>query len=159
MLANTSYSAMLDGSFGYDRGGKFGRKLDNKKQDFTVDYAVRLQNTTIECCDALRIIQSRNTPESFSGCNPPYVGSDQGHYDGCTQEDFDRLPDILSKLQGKFLFSSCRNKTLNDYIKKHKQESAEIRMNLCMSKLGNTKKQKTEVLTANYPIINKLKEE
>jgi DNA adenine methylase len=51
-------------------------------------------------------------PGDFFYCDPPYVGADQGHYDGYTQDDFDRLLDILSELQGNFLSSSYRNQTL-----------------------------------------------
>jgi DNA adenine methylase len=152
MLANCSYGAKLDAVFGYDRSGSTSRRLDNKRKVFNIDFAIRLQNTQIECCDALRIIQSRDTPESFFYCDPPYVGADQGHYDGYTQDDFDRLLDVLSKLQGKFLLSSYRNKTLDAYIEKCGWDSQEFQMAMSMSNHGKNPKQKVEVLTANYPI-------
>jgi DNA adenine methylase len=157
MLANTSYGAMMDGGFGYDRKGKFPGKLANKREAFTIEYAERMQNTQIECCDALRIIGSRDTPETFFYCDPPYVGADQGHYDGYTQDDFDRLLDTLAGIQGKFLLSSYRNKSLTGFIDRLGWDSAEIRMNLSMSCRNGTSKQKIEVLTANYPIMDKIK--
>jgi DNA adenine methylase len=157
MLANSSYGAKLDGSFGFDRNGKISLRLNNKREAFDVDYAIRLQNTTIECCDALRIIQTYNTPETFFYCDPPYVGADQGHYDGYTQDDFDRLLDMLSKVKGKFLLSSYRNSVLTAYSKKHKWETVEIKMTSSMTSRYSNKKQKVEVLTANYPIIDKVK--
>jgi DNA adenine methylase len=43
MLANTSYSYRLNGSFGYDRKGSNSQKLANKQLDFTTEYAERLQ--------------------------------------------------------------------------------------------------------------------
>jgi DNA adenine methylase len=91
MLANSSYGCMLDGGFGYDRTGVTSKKLANKRTSFSIDYAVRLQRVQIECCDALRIIRSRDTGDTFFYLDPPYVGSDQGHYDGYTQDDFDSL--------------------------------------------------------------------
>ncbi|GMO59864.1 MAG: DNA adenine methylase [Treponemataceae bacterium] len=159
MLANTSYGCKLNGNFGYDRKGKLGMKVTNKREAFTEEYAIRLQNTTIECCDALRIIKSRDTPDTFFYCDPPYVGADQGHYDGYTQDDFDRLLETLAGIQGKFLLSSYRNTALNEHIEKHGWECAEFKMRLSMSNRYSTKKQKTEVMTANYAILDKLKAE
>ena len=157
VLANSSYGAKLDGSFGFDRKGSISKRLNHKRDSFDVDYAIRLQNTTIECCDALRIIRTYNTENTFFYCDPPYAGSDQGHYDGYTQEDFERLLDMLSKVEGKFLLSSYRNTSLTEYINKHKWESVEISMNLSMASKFKKNKKKVEVLTANYPIIDKLK--
>ena len=159
MLANSSYGAKLNNSFGFDRNGKISQRLNNKRNSFEADYAIRLQNTTIECCDALRIIQTYNTAGTFFYCDPPYVGADQGHYDGYTQDDFDRLLDILSKLDGKFLLSSYRNPALTEYIEKYKWESVEIRMNLSMALRYQNKRQKVEVLTANYPIKDRIRVE
>jgi DNA adenine methylase len=68
MLANISFGGKLNGCFGYDRTGVSSKKLANKRTVFTVDYAVRLQEVQIECCDALRVIQSRirGTPSSIA---------------------------------------------------------------------------------------------
>jgi DNA adenine methylase len=99
MLANASYGCALDGGFGFDRTGGTSKKLDNKRAGFTVDYAIRLQRTQIECCDALRIIKSRDAPDAFFYCDPPYVGADQGHYDGYTQDDFDNLLKLLEAIE------------------------------------------------------------
>jgi DNA adenine methylase len=66
MLANTSYGAMLDGTFGYDRKGKFPAKLTNKREAFTVDYGARMQNTQIECCDAPALSEAATRRKRFS---------------------------------------------------------------------------------------------
>jgi DNA adenine methylase len=110
MLANISYGCKMDGSFGYDRQGSSSRKMAHKRLNFTVDYCERLQRVQIENCDALRIIKSRDVPDGFFYLDPPYVGADQGHYDGYTQEDFNLLLEALTNLKGKFLLSSYRNK-------------------------------------------------
>ncbi len=150
VLSAQSFGSALDGSFGYDRTGATSKKIDNKRQAFTPDLAIRLQQVQIESADALRIIRSRDTPETFHYCDPPYVGTDQGHYDGYTQEDFDMLLTCLSQIEGKFLLSSFRNKSLSDFIDRHSWHSLEIRMNKPMSK--NNRGKKIEVVTANYPI-------
>ncbi|GHT82278.1 hypothetical protein FACS1894137_00870 [Spirochaetia bacterium] len=153
MLANGSYGCMLDGGFGYDRTGGTSKKLANKRSGFTADYAIRLQKVQIECCDALRIIQSRDTPETFFYLDPPYVGSDQGHYDGYTQMDFDALLGILEAIQGKFLLSSFHNANLAKISRRKDWHTVEFRLSSSMTH-GNGKavRDKVEVLTANYPI-------
>jgi DNA adenine methylase len=153
MLANISYGCKLDGSFGYDRTGSNSKKLANKRSGFSVDYAIRLQQVQIECCDALRIIQSRDTPETFFYLDPPYVGYDQGHYDGYTQMDFDALLGLLEGIRGKFLLSSFRNTSLADFTRRNGWFTEEIRLSSSMTHgQGRTIRDKVEVLTANYPI-------
>ncbi|MDR1148180.1 MAG: DNA adenine methylase [Spirochaetaceae bacterium] len=157
MLANASYGCALDGGLGYDRTGGTSKKLDNKRAGFTVDYAIRLQRVQIECCDALRVIKSRDVPDAFFYIDPPYVGADQGHYDGYTQEDFDALLKLLETIEGKFLLSSYRNKTLKEFIERNGWHTVELKMACTMTHGYKTKRKKVEVLTANYPIAVDLK--
>jgi DNA adenine methylase len=156
MLANGSYGCMLDGGFGYDRTGGTSKKLDNKRASFSIDYAIRLQRVQIECCDALRIIGSRDVEDAFFYLDPPYVGSDQGHYDGYTQEDFDALLNLLEKLKGKFLLSSFRNKALTEFSRRNGWHTVAFSMTQSMTHRYPSKHGKVEVLTANYPISVKL---
>jgi DNA adenine methylase len=152
VLANQSFGSMLDGSFGYDRTGKTSLKIAHKRESFTYDMAVRLQGVQIECSDALRIIRSRDTRETFFYCDPPYFNADMGHYDGYTKEDFQQLLDALSKIEGKFLMSSYPSPLLEDCRKEFKWHQISKRMNLSMSCGSNALKTKVEVLTANSPI-------
>lgn len=158
MLANSSYGSMMDGSFGYDRIGSTSKKLNKKREAFTEDYAIRLQQTQIECCDALRVIRSRDTPDAFFYIDPPYVGADQGHYDGYSQEDFDNLLSLLEAIQGKFLLSSFKNKNLTESIKRNGWHSTALKMVCSMTNRANQPRDKIEVLTANYPIKVRLDE-
>jgi DNA adenine methylase len=122
--------------------------------NFSIDYAIRLQQVQIECCDALRIIKSRDTADTFFYLDPPYVGSDQGHYDGYTQEDFNTLLETLANIKGKFLLSSFRNKRLTDFTGRNGWETMEIKMACPMSNKYKVPRTKIEVLTANYPILS-----
>jgi DNA adenine methylase len=156
MLANFSYGCMLNGGFGYDRVGKYGKKMSNKLAAFTEDFTIRLRRTQIECRDALWIIQSRDTPDSFFYCDPPYVGADQGHYDGYMQEDFDALLKLLESIKGKFLLSSYRNKSLKEFAERNSWYKLEFEMASSMTHGKGNSSKKVEVLTANYPISVKL---
>ena len=113
--ASGSYGRKLNGSFGYDRTGGTSKKPANKREAFTIDYAVRLQKAQIECRGALRVIRSRDVPDAFFYCDPPYAGADQGRCGGCAQEDFDSLLNLLTSIKGKFLLSSYRNKSLGKH--------------------------------------------
>jgi DNA adenine methylase len=152
MLANSSYGGKLDGTFGYNRKGGYSKKLDNKRSGFSIDYAVRLQRVQIECCDALRIIRSRDAEDTFFYLDPPYVGADQGHYDGYTQDDFDGLLRLLEAIKGKFLLSSYHNKSLSEFTKQNGWYMLEFNMPSSMTHGHKTQRHKVEVLTANYPI-------
>jgi DNA adenine methylase len=151
-LANSSYSCDLDTSFGYDRNGTTSLKLRNKRAEFAASYAARLQNTQIECCDALRVIESRDVPDAFFYLDPPYVGTDQGHYDGYSQADFDALLRLLEKLKGKFFLSSFRNAALRECSARNGWHTVELRMAKPMTHSSETCRKKIEVFTANYPV-------
>ena len=111
VLAAQSFSSMLDGSWGYDVSrGCTTSKITNKRDSFTEDFAYRLQNVQIECTDALRIINSRDSEKSFFYCDPPYFNSNCGHYDGYSKEDFEQLLKTLTKIEGKFILSSIHLK-------------------------------------------------
>jgi DNA adenine methylase len=152
MLASTSFGSMLNGGFGYDNNGQSSQKLKNKRDTFTENLAIRLQNVQIECCDALKIIHSRDTPETFFYCDPPYPDTDQGHYDGYSSDDFRQLLETLSKIEGKFLLSSFRHNTLKEYTEQYQWSQFEIKLNKPMSSHSGHSSVKTEVLTANYHI-------
>jgi len=157
VLAQQSFSSKLDGSFGYDRSGTTTKKITNKRDSFTLDYAIRLQNVQIECADALRIIRSRDTKESFFYCDPPYFNSDMGHYDGYTEEDFSELLKVLEKIEGKFLLSSYPSQILDAFNNDNNWYQIEIEMSLAVCGSRKTERKKREMLTANYPISLPLK--
>ena len=153
VLSAQSYGSTLNGSFGYDRSGSTSKTIRRKREAFTYDYAIRLQDVQIECADALRIIRSRDTSESFFYLDPPYVGTDMGHYDGYTDEDFSNLLSELEKVEGRFLLSSFRNAELTSRIKANHWDSFELSMAKSMSRDKEGRQgRKIEVLTANYSI-------
>ena len=150
VLANQSVNSIIDNSWGYERKtNKITQKTTNKKIQFTEDIAIRLQNVQIECADAIYIIKSRDCENAFFYCDPPYINTCQGHYDGYTEDDYRKLLDTLSTIKGKFLLSSFPSDILTEYIKKHGWISEEIVMRCTASK---SRKKKTEVLTRNYEI-------
>ncbi len=153
VLSSQSFSAIMDGSWGYDRQKRTTTtKISNKREQFTEDLATRLQDVQIECADAIYIIKSRDQADSFFYCDPPYYNSDCGHYDGYTLEDFEKLLKTLSEIQGKFLLSSYPSELLMKYAKKHKWHMWSLETGVSVNAKGGYRKRKIEVLTANYEI-------
>jgi DNA adenine methylase len=152
VLANFSFGANWNAGWGYDAAGQTTESITNKRNSFTEELAIRLQNVQIESCDALKIISSRDRPETFFYCDPPYPDTDQGHYNGYSAEDFRHLLEVLEHIRGKFLLSSFRHPVLKEFTNKNGWCQIELNMNKPMSVKSGISKQKIEVLTANYPM-------
>lgn len=148
--ANMSYSSKLFGGFAYDRSddAKTTRAIMNKREAFQLHYKERLKNVCIECNDAIKVIQSRDTDTTFHYCDPPYFNSDCGHYGGYTKENFEELLSTLASLKGKFLLSSYPSDILDYFVKEYGWEQKSWTTSVSVT--NKTNKKKTEVLTYNY---------
>jgi DNA adenine methylase len=153
VLSAQSFSAQLDSSFGYDKtDNTTTKKIINNRDRFTEEFAIRLQNVNLECADALYVISSRDTQESFFYLDPPYYNSDCGHYDGYSMQDFENLLIKIASIKGKFLLSSYPSEILLKYAKQHNWHMWSVESGVSVNKKGGYMKRKIEVLTANYPI-------
>ena len=66
----------------------------------------RVLSTYISCEDALRCLKRWNSSQSFAYIDPPYIGSDCGHYKGYTEIQYKALIEFLDKYwQGGFILS------------------------------------------------------
>lgn len=69
-LLHQGYASMMDGTWGYERKDDTAvKRFHNKKINFIKQYAERLERVQIEHRNALEVIQSRDTDESFFYCN------------------------------------------------------------------------------------------
>lgn len=160
VLCAQSFSSLMDGTWGYDRtSGTTTKKVANKRNSFSEDYAIRLQNVQIENTDALRVINSRDYDQAFHYCDPPYYNSDCGHYDGYSKEDFESLLRCLSTIKGNFLLSSYPSPVLSEFTKDHNWYSIRLQQPVSASggiSIGKERKKKIEVLTANYNLDERM---
>lgn len=145
MLSKQSIYAILTNSWSVSIDKNKARQVQWSKQMFTQLYARRLESTSIFCRDAVDVIRSTDRPTTFHYVDPPYYNADMGHYSGYTLEDFKRLLDALSNVQGKFLLSSYPSDILQQYIAENSWNVIELTMH--KSAGGG---EKTEVLTYNY---------
>ncbi len=119
----------------------------NKKANLTIDFSNRLDLVQIEQKDAVYLVKRLDSLDTFFYLDPPYVGANQGHYGGYTQEHFNELLNALGCIKGKFLLSSYPNETLEKYRTKFGWFTADKDMHLSAS---NSKcRRKTEALTSN----------
>lgn len=131
------------------------KQIQNLKEAFTITYARRLERTSIFCRDALRVIESTDTPTTFHYVDPPYYNADMGHYGGYSVEDFERLLKTLNQIKGKFLLSSYPSELLQEYTEKSGWHTISIDMTKSSGAgLGSTSHTKTEVLTLNCDCDN-----
>ena len=152
-LASQGFAAQIDSSWGYDVSkNNSPKKLGNKKRMFTYDLAIRLQDVQIECADALYIIRSRDSEDSFFYVDPPYYNSDMGHYDGYSETDFEELLKLLSVIKGKFLLSSYPSRPLERYTELNGWISRSVEASVSVAAKSGNLKRKVEMLTSNYDL-------
>ena len=145
MLSKQSIYAILGNHWSVSIDKNKAKQFQKTKEAFTIVYARRLERTSIFARDALSVIESTDTPTTFHYCDPPYFNADMGHYRGYTEDDFKRLLNTLSKVQGKFLLSSYPSAILTDYVATHNWHYREIEMT---KSAGGGRK--VEVFTWNY---------
>jgi len=153
VATNMGFSCKI-GSWGYDKYGKRPKAFLNKKLRFDKKISERLERVQVENNDACKVIQSRDAEDAFHYVDPPYIGSNQGHYGGYSEVDFIKLLETLSEVKGKFLLSSYPSEILDEYTTKNGWYTKTFEKPLSASNGATQKKRKrkTEVLTANYPI-------
>lgn len=122
--------------------------IKTKREEFK-QYKKRLELTSIECWDALKVIKNWDSPVTFFYVDPPYVSSDCAHYEGYSKEDFIKLLDALAGVEGKFLLSSYPEKELFKYRNNFNWHFNDIKQKVTTSKAAQGK-EKTECLTWNY---------
>ena len=151
-LNNQGFCSRI-GSWWYDKE-KRANTVQNKIDRFGEFLTERIKYTQIEQNDALKVIRSRDREDAFIYADPPYINTDQWHYGGYTLEHFNNLLKTLEQVKGKFLLSSYPSKILAIYSKRNGWYTKKVDKPLTANgaKKWQTRKRKTEVLTANYPI-------
>lgn len=144
---NQGFAGMI-GSWGFGKTNSKEKAVAFKRENFIRAYEDRLRTVQVENHDALKVIARCNEKDAFIYCDPPYIGSDQGHYSGYSETEYKALLNALAKTKAKFLLSSYPSKMLSQYIKKYKWKTKKIEKYVAVTKL--TDKKKTEVLVFNY---------
>jgi DNA adenine methylase len=103
MKVQTSFANILHGGWGRAVFGRNSAATWHARDVWAP--LERLRSVHICQADALECIKQWDSPQTFFYCDPPYPGTDQGHYDGYTREDFAALIAALDTCQGSFMLS------------------------------------------------------
>ena len=148
LLSQQTFLHILDNSWAYSAKRNLAKTFQNKKTMFDERYIKRLESTQIFCRDAIRVILGADSPDAFHFIDPPYVGTDCGHYEGYQEQDLQRLLQTCVELEGKFLLTHFPSELVSDYAQKNGWYQIEYRMHKSAgSKPGSYK---VEVFTMNY---------
>ena len=150
ILTNQGFAGKI-GSWGYDKKSpnKVTRTIRNKKLNFDELLLDRLEATQIECNDALKVIENRDSEDTFHYIDPPYVGTNLGHYGGYNEQHYQELLELISSLKGKFMLSNFPSDQLDDFIKKYGWKLLSFdKVKSAGKRLKKTRK--TEEIVMNY---------
>jgi len=152
VLTNMGFSGRI-GSYSHYTKGSRAVSWERKKANLSPELKQRFVGVQLECTDALEIIASKDSVDTFHYVDPPYFNANMGHYGGYTEHNYKNLLEVLSKVTGKFLLSSYPSDVLYLYAKNNGWYTKEIPLKITASKSTTSNRtSKVEVLTANYPI-------
>jgi len=77
--------------------------------DRLADVAQRVASVHVENVDAEKCIKQWDSKDTLFYVDPPYPSTDQGHYRGFSQGDFERLIEQLSGIKGRAVLSCYPN--------------------------------------------------
>lgn len=115
----------IDQSFARKFNSGWGRSIYGRNLAYTwlskinlAPYLERIMPISFSCTEALKFIDQFDSPQTFFYVDPPYPGTNQGHYNGYSQDDFDQLVDKLKNIQGSFLLSCYGNERCDEMFER-----------------------------------------
>ena len=155
MVTNLSVMATPRGGWKRDNGtggSHIGVSMDGYRNNFTNKIHERLRYVQISCRDALKVIQERDTDETFFYLDPPYINCDQKHYRGYEKKDFRQLLEMLTNINGRFILSCFWSDLLAGYVDKMAWNFQVFDKKCMIPAIVGKPRRKQEVLVYNYDI-------
>lgn len=154
-LSNVSFNGDFYGNIKFSKNHERSYRYVTQSRNILIDpkTVLRIEQTQIDCRDALYVINSMDSIKTFHYLDPPYHNADMGHYYGYTEQDYINLLDKVQEIKGKFLLSCYPNDILDDYIKRNNWNTKEIKMRAASGshhQKGSRRIMKIEKLTWNY---------
>lgn len=160
LTCNLGYGGSPDGGWKWDNGtsgSHTGVVMDGYRLQFTRKIHERLKHVQISCRDAIKVIEQRDSEDTFFFLDPPYPSCFQKHYSGFTKENLEELLELLSTIKGKFLLCNFSSQLLNRYVKQNGWNIEVKDMALRVAnRITNGRKRKQEVMVYNYKIYSQL---
>lgn len=90
-------------------------------------------------------------PTAFHFVDPPYVGSNMGHYTGMfSEEDLVRLLELLSGIQGKFMMTMYPNDLIRKYAEQNSWTISPVLRTVTAARIARRKQE--EWMIMNYKL-------
>lgn len=141
VTSQQGFAHKINGGWSCSKKKNQPRAWRNRKSNLR-EYLARLAGVQIFCEPASRLIERLDAVETFFYCDPPYPGTNQGHYKGYTIADFKNLVEQLETIKGSFLLSNYNQEiTMPD-----KWEKFEFRAVSSANKDKTANKERTEVV-------------
>jgi DNA adenine methylase len=138
---NMSFSNKIGHGWGASRLKNQATGWMNKKYELHKCFD-RLKTVAIGCEDAIDFIKRWDRVDALFYCDPPYVGTDQGHYHGYTKEDYKALCNTLDDCKASYVLSHYHQ----DIYPKSATRTVEIKAIMSASKIKELDKERTEIL-------------
>jgi DNA adenine methylase len=150
-LSKMSFAGQLENTFGFDKGmSRHPKKIFYAKDAFNLSLKERLECVTIEQDDAMKVLKRFDTPEAFHFIDPPYVGTNMGHYkDSFNNEDLKNLLELCTALKGKFMLTMFPNEVIQGYVDKHGWTIHSVERQISACKAASRRRQE-EWMVTNY---------
>ena len=151
VLSKLGFAGQLTGVFGFDKSeGRQPKKIKNAMDLVNEDLKALLELTTIECDDALKVIKRYDCSGAFHFIDPPYVGSDMGHYKGMfNNENLLQLLHLMVDIQGKFMLTMYPNDVIKQFADANGWTVHKVERQISAAKVGSRRKQE-EWIVMNY---------
>jgi DNA adenine methylase len=124
-----------------------------RHKDRLPDILDLLSSIQIECKDALDCILQYDHPDALFYIDPPYIGTEQGHYAGYTQQDFNRLLEALTTIKGTFFLSHYATAMIESFALKSDWISKRKKMDCALAQGRNSNgdnNARIELLVTNH---------
>jgi len=100
-----SFSGILCNTWSYGKSKSSRCNAWINKVDALLTFVERLRDVQIENDDVLKIIDRYGGKDTVYYLDPPYVGANQGHYSGYTEQDLNNLIECVKNTKGYYIIS------------------------------------------------------
>ena len=124
-------------------------KWTGKKAEL-YELLIALDNLDIITENGTHVIERYDCPDAFHFVDPPYVGTDCGHYNGSFNDaDFESLLRTLASVKGKFMLTMFPHPLIEKYATQNGWTIHRIERTITASKVSRRRQE--EWIVTNYP--------
>lgn len=152
-LSKLGFAGKLSSSFGFDKKQcSMPKRIFYTKEALNLSLKERLETVTIENDDALKILNRFDVADAFHFIDPPYVGSNMGHYSNMfNNENLLNLLNLCVKLKGKFMLTMYPNELIKSFAEENGWIIHEVERNITAG-ISDVRRKQTEWIIVNYSL-------